>query len=217
MEFYVGQRVEAKPAGKSKWYGGTVMAVNDCGESFRVCYDGGMWNSWLPVNDPAVSRRDIRCHLGDGGSAPSSAASSMDHSPIRRALEDPGDGKATRGGNRKLGKKGKSMSEAPAAVGATPVGERLTRAQAAAAAEAEAKAEAAAFDAAVAAANAQAGAAQGRSGDSDSGSDAGNNGPTTPGRKRNSLATFRETKAMKAQREAAMKRREELEQTELAK
>ena len=53
-EFYIGQRVEAKHQGKSKWFGGTLMAVNDDGETFKVCYDGATFNGWLPVTEPKV-------------------------------------------------------------------------------------------------------------------------------------------------------------------
>lgn len=60
--FYVGQRVEAKHLGKSKWFGGTVMQVNDGGDAtFKICYDGGMWNSWMPVTVPEVRRRRRSC------------------------------------------------------------------------------------------------------------------------------------------------------------
>jgi hypothetical protein len=52
--FHIGQRVEAKPEGKSKWFGATVMHVNNGGESFKIKYDSAMWNAWMPVNDPKV-------------------------------------------------------------------------------------------------------------------------------------------------------------------
>lgn len=54
-EFHIGQRVEAKPEGKSKWFGATVMHVNNDGNSFKIKYDSGLWNAWMPVNDPKVS------------------------------------------------------------------------------------------------------------------------------------------------------------------
>ena len=49
-----GQRVEAKHQGDSKWFGRTLMAVDDDGEPFKVCYDGATFNGWLPVTEPKV-------------------------------------------------------------------------------------------------------------------------------------------------------------------
>lgn len=84
--FYVGQRVEAKHGGKSKWYSATVMAVPEPGsfgnESYKICYDGGMWNNWMPATEPAVPASDIRPHAAaneQASSLPSSASSSFDH------------------------------------------------------------------------------------------------------------------------------------------
>ncbi len=34
--FFVGQRVEARHGGKSKWYGATVMQINEGGETLQA-------------------------------------------------------------------------------------------------------------------------------------------------------------------------------------
>ena len=117
---YIGQRVEAKHGGKSKWFGATVMAVNEDG-TCRICYDGGMWNSWMPINEPAVPVSDIRGFASEA--PPSSASSSFDHSPIRRASEEAAASAATpsKSRHRKL-KKGD-------AAGLASPPERMTRAQ----------------------------------------------------------------------------------------
>lgn len=55
-KFHIGQRVEAKPVGRSKWYGGTVMHVNNGGDTFKIKYDSGMWNAYISTNEPKVNR-----------------------------------------------------------------------------------------------------------------------------------------------------------------
>jgi hypothetical protein len=60
------------------------MAVLDHGggEAYKVCYDGGMWNNWMPATEPAVAGADIRPHTAahePTASVPSSASSSFDH------------------------------------------------------------------------------------------------------------------------------------------
>ena len=53
--FQIGQRVEAKHKGKSKWHAAKIIGLNSDDGSFRVEYDSAMWNSWVPVDEERVN------------------------------------------------------------------------------------------------------------------------------------------------------------------